>query len=484
MIAERDPAGATPGAMTPGDKALVDTLLRLCLALALLGLATTGMTETDIWGHFAIGLDMLREHRFFWVDPYSFTHDQPWINHEWLWDLSLAAIYRAIGLPGVLVVRAMLIGMVLWIVDRSTGHAPAFVRLATLVIVTAACFGQWQSTRPQIATLTLYAVTLAHLSAWWLPLVFVLWTNVHGGWLFGLAALGIYTLAHRNRRQFAIFTASLLGTLINPYGVRLWLSLLAATGRGWHEVAEWAPIWSHGAGWPIFGVWLGLMLIPIVLRRYVHAEWWTWVWAMVSLLAATRAMRLVAMAAITIAVLLPRDWRTPQPTVAIDWTSGRRIAAALTLAGAIVLALFFAAPSASCFPPAPTLLAPESDAVAFIRQSDVHGRLLVYFDFGEYAIFHLRDRLKVSIDNRRETVYSETLVQDHLRFYQGKDPDYPMRLGADAIWLPRQSPALAGLTSRGWKQRFEGPRTVILLRSNGPLVIGKLKAGSPCFPNP
>src|SRR4051812_19197104 len=72
------------------DKALIDTITRFAAGLVLLGIASAGVSETDIWGHLAIGLDMLRTGHFLWVDPYSFTHDQPWINHEWLWDVLAA----------------------------------------------------------------------------------------------------------------------------------------------------------------------------------------------------------------------------------------------------------------------------------------------------------------------------------------------------------------------------------------------------------
>ena len=67
------------------DKAFIDGLTRATVGLILLGIATAGVSETDIWGHIAIGLDMLRDGRFLWVDPYSFTHEQTWINHEWLY---------------------------------------------------------------------------------------------------------------------------------------------------------------------------------------------------------------------------------------------------------------------------------------------------------------------------------------------------------------------------------------------------------------
>ena len=68
--------------MNPQDEACIDSIAVAAVGVVLVGWAASGRTDTDIWGHIAIGLDMLREHRFLWVDPYSFTSDQRWVNHE------------------------------------------------------------------------------------------------------------------------------------------------------------------------------------------------------------------------------------------------------------------------------------------------------------------------------------------------------------------------------------------------------------------
>jgi hypothetical protein len=67
----------------------------------------------------------------------------------------------------------------------------------------------------------------------------LLWVNLHGGWIFGIALLGIYMgaalmegfrakdvfaavrMAHRARAMAVAFVASLAATFVNPYGWRL-----------------------------------------------------------------------------------------------------------------------------------------------------------------------------------------------------------------------------------------------------------------------
>jgi hypothetical protein len=470
---------------TPEERSFVDAIARRVLFLLILGQAARGYADSDIWGHTAIGLDMLRSRGLLRVDPYSFTHDQPWINHEWLWDLVTAWTFNTSGLTGVVVVRALLIAVVLWHVSRATRSAPGWARLLTLCIVAIACVGQWRSTRPQIATLAMYAVLLCNLEAWWQPLLFAGWANLHGGWIFGLGAVATHALMRPSRRTVWLTMASAAATLVNPYGYRLWFAILDATQRGWTDITEWQPAWRVSAGADALIIWLAVAGATFILWRHVAREPWRWTWTLVALGLAANSRRLIGLAAVTSALLLMPRWQQPMVVEetatmpsALRWMNGGLVALAA------IAAVFMMRPAASCFPPLPGWRAPESDSVAFLRTSGAT-HVVPHFDYGEYAIFHLRDRLKVAMDNRRETVYSEAAIAANDRFASGLDPDYPDRIGADAVWWPVSGRrVLDGLASRGWVTRFEGPRTAILMKTPGPVVHGTATIGSPCFPEP
>ena len=467
------------------DKSYVDTLTRLALLMLVLGRAATGRTDSDIWGHMSIGLDMLRNRQFFWVDPYSFTHDQPWINHEWLWDIAVAAVYRGGGLAALVAFRAVLVGTVLWTVERATRGIPGWLRIGALALVAVGCAGQWQSTRPQIATLALYAVLLVNLDAWWLPLLFLLWANVHGGWTFGIAVLLVHAIASRSTRTRLVAGLCVLATLVNPYGVHLWMAIAEAMSRGWSDVSEWQPVWRLAAGADAIVLWAIVAVAVAAAWRHAKLAWWERAWILVAPAAAAGSRRLTALAAVTAVLLFAPAWVSAQEVVAVRWTPVRRWIAAVVLATAGAAALVMIQPSLRCFPAIPEWQAPEPEAVAFLRTTSVT-RLVPHFDFGEYAIFHLRDRMKVAMDNRRETVYSDAAVQENQRFTEGLDPEYPDRIGADGVWWPAgQTAVIEGLERRGWVRRFEGPRTVVLLKTPGPVThAGPVRSGTPCFPEP
>jgi len=130
---------------------------------------------------------------------------------------------------------------------------------------------------------------------------------------------------------------------------------------------------------------------------------------------------------------------------------------------------------------------PDPEAIRFLQARAPNSRLLTWFDWGEYAIWHLSPAgIRVSMDGRRETVYSERVLDDHWSFYKN-DHDaatYPDAIGADRIWLPRRLPVVAVLRERGWQVAFESDVSVVLSRNPGQPYVPAPSESQPYFPGP
>jgi hypothetical protein len=129
---------------------------------------------------------------------------------------------------------------------------------------------------------------------------------------------------------------------------------------------------------------------------------------------------------------------------------------------------------------------PEPEAAEFIRANTLQGNVLNWFDWGEYIIWQFGPDLKVSIDGRRETLYSDARVASHYRFYQN-EPDavgLPERLHVDYIWLPRRVPVVDTLRRQGWATAFEGPVSILFSRrTDRKFAAAGARLSSPrCFP--
>jgi hypothetical protein len=110
-------------------------------------------------------------------------------------------------------------------------------------------------------------------------------------------------------------------------------------------------------------------------------------------------------------------------------------------------------------------------AVALLKQSNAAGNMAVHFDWGEYVLWHLSPQIKVSIDGRRETVYSDPIYAENLRFTSGLgDWDAILkRHPTDLALLSKTYPIfnLMKLTP-GWTLAYEDPMSGLFVRHGSP----------------
>jgi hypothetical protein len=113
--------------------------------------------------------------------------------------------------------------------------------------------------------------------------------------------------------------------------------------------------------------------------------------------------------------------------------------------------------------------------------------MLTWFDYGEFAIWHFSPAVRVSMDGRRETVYSEDLRKRHWDIYANA-PDAlaeVARLDPDFVWLPAKFGVVPRLEAAGWQPIFTGPRSVVLSRRPAVAIAAPAPASAPrTFPGP
>jgi len=472
---------------TPASGGGFLAITRLPILIVLLAFGAKATVDTDIWGHMRFGLDFLATHTLPAVDRYSFTTQQPWVNHEWASDALFALAYAYGGLPGLVLLRVLSLIAAIAILNRGLRGVSWPLRdglIATAILLSMPLLG---TVRPQIFSFPLYALTLVALSedVIWLPLVFVVWANLHGGWLIGLGAVIVRTAFAPTRRHLLVAAGCTAATLVTPYGISLWFSLVDAILRGWTDVVEWQPVWRLSFGIQDAILWTLMAATAIWARcQRLPVATWDWVWTLCVAIASARVRRHVPFFSLTVILLLLSQIRVR----GVDFSQHQVAPSVLAiLAVPLAAALFIAAtllrPTVTCLPNDPRV-EPEPAAVQFIQSANLRGRMLMWFNWGLYAVWQVGDRLQVSYDNRRETVYSARTVEDHGDFYLGRAPDYIDRIGADYAWLPKDLPPVAQLTSRGWHVLFRGPMSVILGREDRPTVVGAIPTRISCFPDP
>ncbi len=488
-------------------------------------------TDPDLWGHVRFGQDIVSTRAIAAVDSYSFTSDRPWINHEWLSECLMYAAYAAGGPAGLVALKVLLLVAVLGAVFVALGRqsVTGASRDLLLAVVVLGTFGQINHIRPQVFSLAAFSWLLVLLTSaaggratlFLVPALFVAWVNMHGGWIVGGATLALWTAFSLGRRRASGALASpaeasaeagaavpravkirltvcgalsLLATLVNPYGWKMWLFLWNTVGFSRAEISEWQPVFRLGPAVLIVWSVLALAAVAAAARAFAHSEHPVRRVAVVLFLglASFQVSRLRAFFAIALVVLLGREL-----VLVLDRFRRRRDAAApppgrAALAAAVTIACVLIAGGGAavarnlgCVRMDSTGL-PDAQVPEFAAAHQLQGRLAVWFDWGEYAIWHLGPALSVSVDGRRETVYSDDVLRRHLMFYYvpSTRQQFLDEVRPDYIWLPSHLPVVESLRSDGWKELFAGPGSVLLGRTGEPRGSSPIGAAGRCFPGP
>ncbi len=257
--------------------------------------------DPDVWWHIRVGQSILATHHCPTVDTYSFTvHGHPWMAHEWLSDVLLAAVQRTGGLRGLLALdlvlgAAIVVALYALTSLRSRNSKAAFVTCALLLPLVFISI----TLRPQMLGYFFLILTLIILerfrqgrsaTLWLLPPLFLLWVNMHGSFVTGLLAFGVYGIsglfkvrwgglesapwtAAQRLRLGATFLLSLCVLAVTPYGVRLAgypldLAFLQPINRAY--IQEWEPMPFNQP----FGQYFLALLVAFLLAQIVLGPTW------------------------------------------------------------------------------------------------------------------------------------------------------------------------------------------------------------------
>mgnify|MGYP007135462285 CR=1 FL=1 len=258
-------------------------LVRACwiagAALLMLAVTVQPFRDTDVWWHLAMG-QFITLHGIPHQEPFSFlSAANPWVGQQWLYEVLLAGLVGAGGFGLASVVMGVLGACALAV---AAGAVPRSERvpgtaLAPAMVLSGLVMAQLVGVRGQVITLFCFAVVLFVLArwregrtfaVWFLPPLFLLWANLHAGFVAGFAVLVLALLlvrphaeAQGARRQLGLaLVVSAAATLLNPAGPGLYGYVAETFGNPTltQVVTEWTSPDFHN-------LWLRLFEIEVVL---------------------------------------------------------------------------------------------------------------------------------------------------------------------------------------------------------------------------
>lgn len=468
---------------SPADAACV---LFLFLASVVRGWQAIN-TDGDLGRHLRVGETILERGGLFYTDLFSWTMaGKPFVPYEWLSEVIYALAHRAAGIPGAIALTALVVAgayLMLALLLRRLGVDPL---LAFLVTVAAGLVGafHWLA-RPHVFTLLGTVALLWILEA---PgeratrrpalgavptfLLFALWANLHGGFLFGLVLVGMYlagdVIGERASlpRHAVVFVAALAGACVNPVGPALLGHVTGYLGKSFlvDMTLEYRSPDFHG--------WIGraflAVLIAAVAGLALSRRRMSWPHLVVFLgctafaLHSVRNGPLWALAALPlVAMHLDAEWRALPAALltrfraafeSAERESGTGVWAGAAAAGLVLLALSGGGIGGvqllergfdpRVFP---------VEAVERLRREGFQGRMFNELSWGGYVLYAWPEQ-KVFIDGQTD-FYGEALAGDYVRLRataSGWDA-LLTELEIDLVILPSEAPLAHGLHGdSGW----------------------------------
>lgn len=458
---------------------------------AMFGVHAAGAADLDIFWHLSAGEWILQHHAIPHSDLFSWTlAGRPWQAYSWLFEvLAIKLFYRfgSVGLLGYVALMLVAIGSALQHMIRRL--QPSFG--VGVVLMIAACLGMAHlaAPRPWMFTILFFILELDILmharrtgktrELLWLPLIFILWSNLHIEFIDGLLVLALAAaepIAGRFIPQIktglragwiaVIFAATALSTLLNPFGWKVYsvvfdyTSRLAANASALNTVTELQanPFRDFGNFCVLF-LTLGAAAALARQRRFRFFEFGLLAFAAVESFRSQRDVWLVVISAVAILAACIPD----RENAAV--TRPRRVPLLLATPAAALIVLAMLRGSNLDKPAINQEVATivPVHAVEAIQAHGYTGPLYNDYNWGGYLMWALH--MPVSMDGRA-SFYGDAAIERSMQTWGGA-PDWssdPALKAAGIVIGPVKSPLVQLLrTDQRFRMVYEDKLAAVFL---------------------
>jgi len=478
------------------------------LALGLFAMAARNVVDPDVWWHLKTGQLTLANHAVFRTDPYSFTRaGQPWVNHEWLFDVLLFALYRAGGWGPLIVIFAGIIAASFMLVFLRCAGRPYIAGIVTLwaALASAPLWG----VRPQMISLLLASAVLVLRDGaeanprlwWWMVPMMLLWVNLHAEYALGIALLAAFLAGDaldamfgfttwpkavpRLRRLAVVLLACVAVVPLNPYGLKMYsypLATLRSTSMQRYIVEWFSPDFHKASYLPLLLFLLASLAAVALSGRFVDSgrsadgtktrpgELLLLCAAIFAALLSVRHIPIYLLVAAPPLSAAMESWRLSRASgLRVQSQAapapGKSVLNAGLLAVCLCLAVLRVRDVISHQPQAESRSFPAG-AVSFLRAHPPNGPTFNSYDWGGYFIWKLYPQQRVFIDGRAD-VYGDTFLEQYAHTLNATDNwrEPLQRWQISTVVVPPDTPLLAALrANRSWKTVYADGRAVVVCR--------------------
>lgn len=418
----------------------------------------SSQADNDLFARLAVGKLIQETGEIPLKDPFSYSETkETWYDHEWLAGLSFYYLDKAGGDFALLLASFSFFSLSLFFLHRTQKVSGVTVE-QSLYLLFLSIFPNaylWNSViRSHVYTFLFTAILFYILKLYQkkkdlralfvLPAIFLVWANVHGGFVSGLCFLTIFLISSffTDRKNFfklsLIYLLSILAPLINPYGTDYLFFILEAVSKPRYEIYEWQNLNLFSLKQIVLWIFiLGICIDSLFIKT--KSDFYAKIFLIASLIQGIMHQRFIAFFYfVAIAYFSPQLINSTKLVFNKLPVLLKKLSRSLFVFMLLTSALGFLLLIKTSLSNQSYKLNYEKYPVAAMDWLNTYGdggKLLIHFNDGSYALWKGYPKYKVSIDGRYEEVYPDHVVQEvnqlfseaaptKLPFFYKYKPDY------------------------------------------------------------
>lgn len=445
-------------------KNILNPILLFLFILLIYSLSIHQIVDNDIFLHIKSGEYMLENKTVLSEDVFSYTIEgKPWLNSQWLAQIIFYIIYSLFNFNGLIIFKATIICaafliMLFTFLKRNEYSWLYFLIAAFAVISSSGRFIE----RPENFTLLFVSVYLYIFNKrkellWLIPIIQMLWVNIHGGFIVGLLLTLLFVIgeileakipyfktdlpenkSQKLRSRVILLAAVFFACFINPFGYKIILNTFQFAQNKILQkfILEWLPPFVNFSlnRQDIMAAFLCLIIISIacLILNFRKARPFHVLCLLTFLYLGISGRRNIALFAIVssvfIGLTITQIINSSFPNLRKVLLKSRPIISACLVS--LLCVLIFLVVTNIYF----TQIEVPQDfglgissalepigASDFIKENNIKGKLFNDYDFGGYLIYALYPKQKVFIDGRIDTYGWDFYLNEYTPFFSGNN---------------------------------------------------------------
>jgi hypothetical protein len=416
----------------------------------------------------------------------------------------MASVYKLAGLEGIVCFFLFITSLSFWLLFKITENYSNQWITFGCVSLALAFSPSHMIARPHLFTWLFMLITLSILIAgekrlYWLPVVMMIWANLHGGFILGLVLQTIFILGSGldsqlsckksfreilQKQKTAIFAllSSLFIVGINPFGYELLLfPFQVSKGSFSTLIGEWQSPNLQEMWYIRFYLCALILLVSFAKSRATWTERLTIVFFINAALTHIRHISLMFIALTPVIVRMIDIHLSKyfdRPIECLDEKQlklSAKTGPLLTVTIAVALLFLGSIDQRSL-----KFLAPESifnvetvhlnQLVGYLDKNLPNGKMFNEYTLGGYLLFALNPAPKVFIDGRAD-MYGERILKDYNTIVTSSSEREHVLEKYDVDWVVfgKDSDLVYSLIKTGyWQKIYENEQYAVLIRDNQP----------------